>query len=203
MPSRIPETRASLLWRIRDTQDQEAWNAFVEVYAPVVDAFARRRGLNNADSADIVQRVLIEVVGSIPKFEYDQKKGRFRSWLFTLTRYQLAKFFDRQNKAILGTGDSVLQAQLQNSPTDDPLEKIWNDEYDSYLFQWASQKVQSEIEPKTWQAFWMAAVDGKSANHIAEEIGISKGAVWIAKSRVIQRLKEAITHFEGERHDNG
>ena len=198
LPNPIPETRASMLWRIRDPQDQEAWRAFVEVYAPVIDGFARKKGLNNADAADVVQRVLIEVVGSIPKFEYDRARGKFRSWLFTLTRFQLARFFDSQNKAVLGTGDSAMQAQLQNSPTDDPLEKLWDDQYESQLFQWAAAKVQAEIDVKTWQAFWLAAVEGLPAKQISEEVGISQGAVWIAKSRVIRRLKDAIARFEGE-----
>ena len=90
-----------------------------------------------------------------------------------------------------------MQAQLQDASTDDPLEKLWNDEYESQLFQWAAKKVQAEIEPKTWQAFWLSDVDGMSAKQVAVKVGISTGAVWIAKSRVIQRLKDAVAKVEG------
>src|SRR5438876_8026382 len=108
-----PLTSASLLVRIRDGRDQEAWQQFVRVYAPVVYGFARKRGLQDADAADLMQDVLRSVAGAAGRLEYDPQRGSFRSWLYTITRNKLYSFLDGQRRQVRGSGDSGAQQRLE------------------------------------------------------------------------------------------
>src|SRR5713101_315098 len=105
----IPATRASLLVRLRDRQDHAAWSEFVRLYAPLVYRFARRRGLQDADAADLMQEVLRSVSGAMGRLNYDPGRGSFRGWLYTITRNKLNTFLTRQKRQVLGTGESGMQ----------------------------------------------------------------------------------------------
>jgi len=100
-----PDTRPSLLVRIRDAQDMPAWGIFVEVYAPLIHGYLRKRGLQDADAADVTQEVLRRVASAIRRFDYDPQRGGFRGWLFTVVRNQWRSFLER--KAEPGSGDSA------------------------------------------------------------------------------------------------
>src|SRR5436190_2918293 len=95
-------TRPSLLVRIKDARDREAWGQFVEMYAPLIHGLARRRGLQDADACDLTQDVLRSVSGAIGGWEYDRRKGTFRGWLFTVTRNALNTFLDGQRRTPRG-----------------------------------------------------------------------------------------------------
>ena len=82
----IPATRPTLLFRIRDARDHEAWGRFIDLYAPLVYGFLRKRGLQDADSADLTQDVLRQVAAAAKSLEYDAKRGSFRGWLFTIVQ---------------------------------------------------------------------------------------------------------------------
>src|SRR5437660_10824599 len=101
-----PTTRQSLLLRLRDHQDHQAWAQFVDVYAPLIYAFARQRGLQDADAADLTQTCLRRFAVSVRSLEYDPQRGSFRGWLFTLVRNQLCDFLDRPQSLPQGSGDA-------------------------------------------------------------------------------------------------
>src|SRR5881392_3121410 len=101
-----PETRPSLLVRIRDARDRDAWQQFVELYGPLVYRFGRKRGLQDADAADLTQIVLQAVSGAIHRLDYDPARGPFRGWLYGIVRNQLHKLLDRQRRMPVGSGDS-------------------------------------------------------------------------------------------------
>src|SRR5438876_10822611 len=107
-----PLTSASLLVRIRDGRDQEAWQQFVRVYAPVVYGFARKRGLQDADAADVMQDVFRSVATAAGKLVYDPTKGTFRGWLYAVTRNKLYTFLDRKRRHVQGTGDTGAHQRL-------------------------------------------------------------------------------------------
>src|SRR3954452_3122511 len=111
-----PDTRASLLVRIRDSRDERAWQEFVRLYAPLVYGFARRRGLQDADAADLMQDVFRAVSGAAGRLNYDPQKGTFRSWLFTVTRNKLYNFLERHKRQAHATGDSDTQRRLEEQP---------------------------------------------------------------------------------------
>ena len=194
-----PATRASLLVRLRDPQDKEAWGQFVQLYAPVVYGFARQRGLQDADAADLMQEVFRSVAGAAGRLEYDPKRGSFRGWLYTITRNKIFTFLDSQRRQVRGSGDSGAQTFLEGQAgREDGTGELWDQEYERSAFAWAAERVRGEFHEATWQAFWLTAVDGQSARDAGRQLGLSPGAVYVAKSRVIARLREEIRELEDE-----
>jgi RNA polymerase sigma factor (sigma-70 family) len=194
-----PVTRPSLLVRIRDPQDKEAWRQFFELYASLIYGFARKRGLQDADAADLMQEVLRSVASAAGNLEYDPQRGSFRGWLYTVTRNKLYTFLDGQKRQIRGSGDTgAYQALEQQTGEADEAEGLWEQEYQRRLFAWAAEQVRPEFQEPTWQAFWLTAVDGKSAKEAGQSLGMSPGAIYVAKSRVLARLKGQIQQVQAE-----
>lgn len=192
-------TRASLLVRLRDPHDRAAWQQFVELYGSLVYGFARQRGLQDADAADLTQEVFQAVAQAVGRWEYDPRQGTFRGYLYGITRNKLAKFLQRRYAQPVASGDSNAQQRLaeQPSPEVDP-EAAWEQEYQQQLFRVAAEQVRDSFAPATWQAFWQTAVDGKGAAEVAAALGMSVGAVYVAKSRVLARLAEQVQQLQAE-----
>jgi RNA polymerase sigma-70 factor (ECF subfamily) len=199
-----PATQPSLLIRLGDKQDTVAWAQFVEVYAPLVYGFARKHGMQDADAADLTQEVMRAVAGAISRLEYDPRRGTFRSWLFTVVRNKFRNYLSNKTRKQMTSGGSSVQELLEAQPDRvDALEEQWDHEYDQRVFSWAVDRVKGSFTEKTWQAFWQVSVEGKNARDVAVNVGISVGAVYIAKSRVLARLKEQIQLLQGEDLEGG
>ena len=195
----LPVTRPSLLLRIRDARDDQAWAQFVEIYAPLVYGYARKHGLQNADAADLTQEVLRRVARSVDQLEYDPKRGTFHGWLLTVTRNALRKYWSRRQRYPQASGDTAVQALLEEqSDGADADAAAWDQEHEWRLFHLAAGQVRSSFQQSTWQAFWETAVEGKSPKQVASSLGMSPGAVYIAKSRVLARLREHIDQLLGD-----
>jgi RNA polymerase sigma-70 factor (ECF subfamily) len=192
-----PATRLSLLVRLHDAADQEAWGQFVEVYAPLLHGFARKHGLQDADAADLTQDVLRAVLNAIGRLDYDPRKGSFRGWLFTIARNRLRNFLAARNRPGQATGDTSTQRLLEAQPAPDE-QAAWDQEYHRRLFAWAAERVRVQFEPTTWQAFWRTAVEGQSGQEVSVALGISAGAIYVARSRVLARIKEEIRFIHEE-----
>lgn len=190
--SNSPETRPTLLLRLRDSQDHVAWSQFVQVYSPLLYRFALHQGLQDADAADLTQDVLQAVARHIGTWEYDPRSGQFRGWLFTVARNKLHDFRDKRRRTPQGSGDTDIQLVLANQPAEDDAEQKWNREYEQRLFQWAADAVREQFQPATWDAFWKTAVENQEAAAVAATLGLSVGAVYIAKSRVVAKLREKL-----------
>lgn len=191
-------TRPSLLVRIRDVADAEAWSRFVEVYGPLIYGFARKQGLQDADAADLVQNVLRSVSTAIGRLDYDARLGSFRGWLFTIARNHLHDFHARRPLAV-GTGDSGVQQLLTAQPQAESNDEAeWNAEYRRRTFAWAAEQVRRDVHETTWLAFWKTAVEGAGAKETATELGMSVAAVYLAKSRVMARIKEQVHTLHDE-----
>ncbi len=191
-----PPTRASLLLRLRDGTSPEAWHEFVKLYSPLIYGFARNRGLQDADSADLMQDVLRSVSGAVGRLDYDRQKGGFRAWLFTVTRNKLFSFQERRRSQAIASGDTAAVEQLNNAPDRaNHLEAEWDREYERRLAAAAMEKIRVEFNEKTWQAFWLTAVDGLSAEDVKERLGMSTGSIYVAKSRVLARVKQEVEHM--------
>jgi RNA polymerase sigma-70 factor (ECF subfamily) len=189
-----PITRPSLLVRIRDRTNHEAWRQFVELYGPLVYHFGRKRGLQDADAADLVQIVFQAIASQIDELEYDPRRGTFRGWLYAVVRNQMSKLLARNRRAIEhaeGGGD-----RLQEVADQDTDEQLWQKEYELRLFRWGIEQIQNEFEPTSWQAFWLTAVEGRSAKEAGEALGMSVGAIYTAKSRVLSRLKSVVAELK-------
>ena len=191
-------TRPSLLVRIRDPRDREAWGQFVEIYAPLVHAMARRRGLQDADACDLTQEVLRSVSGAVGRLDYDRRKGTFRGWLFTVTRNALNTFLEAQRRVPRGSGDPAVQGWLEEQAGTVDDSAVWDREYQERLLACAADQVRPSFEDATWEAFWQTAVEGKPGKEVAAHLGMTVGAVYIAKSRVLSRIKEHVARLLAE-----
>jgi RNA polymerase sigma-70 factor (ECF subfamily) len=193
-----PQTRPSLLVRIRDAEDDEAWGQFVEIYAPLVYGFLRKHGLQDADAGDLTQETLRAVARAAGDLEYDPERGTFRAWLFTIVRNKLRNFLASPKRRERGAGDSDVQQRLAEIPNPDDGSEWWDQEYERRIFRWAAEQVRTEVQPKTWQAFWMTAVEGKPVKAVPKELGLTVASVYLAKSRVTARLKEHVQQLQLE-----
>jgi RNA polymerase sigma-70 factor (ECF subfamily) len=186
-----PTTRLSLLVRLRDARDADAWADFVAVYAPLVYGLARRQGLQDADAADLTQDVLRAVVCAAPQFAYDPGKGTFRGWLFTVARNRIRKCARRRRRqALTACRDSHKALEEEPAPAEE--DPQWEREYRDHLFAWATEKVRPTFRPATWQAFWQTAVESREPQDVATDLGMSVGAVYIARCRVLARIREQV-----------
>ena len=186
-----PLTRASLLVQIRDGANHSAWHEFVQLYGPVVYGFARKRGLQDADAADLMQDVLRSVSSAIGRLDYDRRQGTFRGWLFTITRNKILNFFAARKTRPQGSGDTTTNRMLDAQPSDAG-DDAWELEYQRRLAALAMDRIKGEFQDKTWQAFWLMAVEGQSAAEVGRRVGLSPGAIYVAKSRVLARLKDEV-----------
>ncbi len=192
-------TRASLLARLGDPSDRAAWQQFVELYGSLVYGFARQRGLQDADAADLTQEVLLAITQKAGRWHYDPRQGSFRGWLYGITRNKIAKFLHRRRGQPIGSGDSDAQQRLAEEPSPEPdLEAVWEREYQQQLFRLAAGQIQKHFAPTTWTAFWRTAVEGAAGAVVAAELGLSVGAVYVARSRVLARLTEQIQQLRIE-----
>lgn len=187
-----PLTRASLLVQIRDGGNHSAWHEFVQLYGPVVYGFARKRGLQDADAADLMQDVLRSVSAAIGRLDYDRRQGSFRGWLFTITRNKILNFFAARKIRPQGSGDTTTNRLLDAQPGDAGGDDAWELEYQRRLAALAMDRIKSEFQDKTWQAFWLTAVEGQAAADVSRRVGLSPGAIYVAKSRVLARLKDEV-----------
>jgi RNA polymerase sigma factor (sigma-70 family) len=197
--SETPETRPSLLLRLRDSGDQRAWVEFTEIYGPLVRRLARRKGLQEADVADLEQEVFRAVASAIDRWDPDPARGLFRGWLFRIARNILVDFFSRRRRHPPGTGDTAMNQRLEEmaAPTDEDSSLV-DEEYKRELFAWATEQVRGEFSQQTWRAFWLTGVEGREAKQAAETLGMTAGAVYRCKSRVMARLREAVQRVVGE-----
>jgi len=188
-----PVTRPSLLVRIRDSRDAQAWCQFVDLYAPLIHGFGRKHGLQDADAADLTQEVLAIVARSVQKLEYDSRRGSFRGWLFTIVRNRVRNFLTRRRPYEQGTGDTGAHNLLKEQPdTGEVTDDSWEQDYERRLFACAAQYVRGHVHDWTWQAFWQTTVQGASAREVAGRLNMTVAAVYLAKSRVMAQLKEQI-----------
>jgi RNA polymerase sigma-70 factor (ECF subfamily) len=188
----IPSTRASLLLRLRDAQDGDAWREFVDLYAPLVYGYARKQGLQDADAADLCQDVLRAVAGAVGRLEYDPRRGAFRNWLFTVVRRKLANWQAARAHRAQGSGDSATHQLLEHWPAPQGMEADWDAEWERRLVAWACEQARRQVSDATWQAFWRTAVEGQPGKQVAADLGLTVAAVYHARSRILARLKELV-----------
>ncbi|MCB1076715.1 MAG: RNA polymerase sigma factor [Verrucomicrobiae bacterium] len=195
----IPETRLTLLQRLPDAEDAAAWSAFVDLYGPVILSFSLSRGCPVSDAADLLQEVLVIVARKIRSFEFDPVRGRFRTWLLAIVKYKLIDRIRRQSVRPDVVGDAGNNWRLDSlaDPSADP-DELWEMEYRRQLVLRALPKLQSQFHGKTWEAFRKTAMEDGNPTEVARELGMSLGAVYIAKSRVLAKLREQVERLNHE-----
>jgi RNA polymerase sigma-70 factor, ECF subfamily len=181
----MTQTPVSLLERLRQANAPEAWERLVLLYTPLIYSWARQAGLQEADAADLVQDVFVTLVQTLPTFDYDRQKS-FRRWLRTIT---LNKWRDRQRKRARQpvSGEAAL---LQEPAAAADIEHFWEVEYRQQLVHRALAIMSRDFQPATWKAFWQQAVEGRPAEAVAADLGLTVGAAYAAKFRVLSRLRQ-------------
>ena len=188
---RTPETRPSLILRLKNSDDMLAWQEFVEIYQPLIYSLAVQRGLQKADADDVSQEVMSRIARHIEKWNPDHERASFRGWLATITRNETLLFFRKHGRRPMTGKDSTfgqLSIELKESEFD--LER------DRQIFAWASQNVQGRFDNKNWQAFWLTAVEEQPVSKVAQQLQISKAQVYVARSRVMAALKNEVEQTE-------
>ena len=183
-------TPPSLLLRIRNARDAEAWQTFVDLYGPLIYHQARRLALQSADAADVTQEVLVEVARCIRNFTYQPERGRFRDWLATLTRRKLARFFTRKNRVVGEAGTAEGDGALEDC--EERADPEWTAEFNARVLRAALERARPHFTPANWQAFELVWLENRPAAEVAREVGLALEVVYVAKSRVLKRLEEEV-----------
>ena len=194
-----PGTRYSLLVRIQDPQNQAAWGEFLSIYEPLVYRLARRRGLQDADAQDLCQEVFRSVAKAAHKWTPDPARGSFRSWLFRIAQNLLVNHLRGKRRHVQGSGDSGMVQVLegQSEETDEYWREV-DEEHRRSLFAVAAKAIEGEFTRTTWQAFWLTAVEARPVAAVCKELSLTAGAVYIARSRVLARLRKKVGELEGK-----
>jgi RNA polymerase sigma factor (sigma-70 family) len=195
----FPDTRASLIVRLADAQNDEAWHEFVRLYEPVVYRLARRRGFQHADAEELLQEVMLAVARAAEGWVPDPERGRFRTWLHRIARNLMVNFLTRRKHQVWGTGKSDMQQMLEvESDPQSAVTQLFEVEYRRETFRWAAGQVEREVKGTTWQAFWLSTIDDLPAAEVASRLKISVGNVYIARSRVMARLRRLVDKTRDE-----
>lgn len=203
--SEIPDTRQSLIRRVRSVEDSAAWSEFASIYRPAVLRFALRRGLQPADAEDVAQRVFLSTARAIKEWEADESRGSFRAWLLMVTKNAVTNAITRRPKAQATGGTSALERlnAVGNSAKTSVLGNALEWEYQRAEFRRAAEDVRTEFQPKTWAAFWQTAVEEREIAVVAKELQKSVGTVYAARSRVLRRIKQRVAQLANRQKGMG
>ncbi len=183
-------TRQSLLIRAQ-AGDEASWKDLADLYRPFLTNWLRHQSFPERDRDDLTQEILVSVVKSLPSFRHPGHPGAFRSWLRTIAANRLSDYWRSRNSRAPATGGSSVDEILQEvTDPDSALNRHWDEEHDRYVLRCLFDLVEQEFEPKTFQAFRRLTLDDASGAEVAAELGMTVAAVYVAKSRVLQRIRE-------------
>jgi RNA polymerase sigma-70 factor (ECF subfamily) len=185
-----PATRVTLVERLRDPKDQEAWAEFVALYGPLIFRFARRRLAQDEDAADVMQEVLGAVLGG----SYQRPRGRFQKWLVTVILNKIRNFHAAQGRRCEVSGDAWAAERLQEEPSRGE-EQEWDEERGRHLLHSAAERVRARTNPLHWEVFTRAALHNEPGREVARALNLSPSNVYAIKSRLMRQIKDEVAHF--------
>lgn len=193
-------TSGTLLLRLRQLDDREAWGEFVEQYTPRIFAWCRRYRLQDSDAADVTQEVLGKLVRAIRSFDYDATRGSFRGWLKTVTNNAVRDFLEDLARPGRGSGDTQVGGMLAALQAPDAIQDLTSsleEEAERELLREAESRVQLRVQPNKWEAYRLTALKNVAASDAATELGMPVSEVYVAKSRVLKLLREEVARLGG------
>jgi RNA polymerase sigma-70 factor, ECF subfamily len=189
-------TRASLILRLQNADDVAAWDEFIAIYSPVIFRVATNRGFQAADAENLVQEVFLAVANSVSKWLEREDRGRFLTWLLRIARNEAVDMLTERATRPFGRDGSAAAQLLANLPARDELTRVLDLEYERNVFRWATKQVRDSVADSTWDAFWLSTIDGLPVREVAQRLKIRSGNVYLARSRVMSRIKELVARYE-------
>lgn len=194
----IPKTRPSLLLRLRGERDEWAWGEFLLLYEPLVLRLMRRRGLQESDARDMTQQVLLRISGAIERYQPDGAEASFRRWLFRVARNVVVTFLTKRSRQAAVMEDRQIAERLDATLPESAESDLFDQEYQLQLLAWATEQVRREFKDSTWQAFVETSINGRAIAEVAKELGLSAGSVYVARSRIMARLRAKVEECEND-----
>lgn len=188
-------TRQTLLLKIRDQYDDSAWEEFVKFYRPYIYRVIQNLQVNTSDREDVIQEVMLIAWKKLPEFEYDNSKGRFRSWLCTVARRTFIAMEDKKRKGEVFE-DSLINEQLTQG-IDCEVEELSRKEWQRHVAEMAWQNVSKKFDTQVTEAFKRLA-SGEKGEDVAQELGLSQNSVYVYKKRVQAALQKEIAYLDDE-----
>ena len=195
----FPETRISLILRLANAADVQAWQEFAELYAPIFLSLARRQGLQPADAEDLTQEILFAVAKAIERFVPDPTQARFRTWLSRIARNLIADLHSGNSRRPVAKAitDSWIRERCEPNVGVDLSEEPWiQEEYRKAVFTVASKRVKKRVTHTTWTAFEKTYLQDQEITAIAQELKIPIGTLYVARCRVLKLLREEVVAIE-------
>ena len=192
-----PPTRFSLIEKIKDPRDAEAWSEFAAIYYPLVFNICRRKGLQHADATDITQEVLSRVANAVENYKHGQPGSTFRGWLYRITRNLTIDFFRRQGRDPLAIADHHDDLQQIQEPSLEESQEF-HLAFRKQMFSVVAKVVQTQVHPQTWAAFWKTEIEHLDITAASKELSMTRGAIYVARSRVIAKLRKEIQNRMSE-----
>ncbi len=184
------DTSKSLLARVQQGESA-AWDRLIELYRPMICNWLRHHSVLEQDAEDLTQEIMLSMMKSLPGFQHSNNRGAFRSWLRTITVNRARDFWKSRERRLAGQGGSGFLQKLEQ--LEDPNSELtlqWDQEHDAHVYRTLVEQISHEFEGSTVRAFQMLTRDERSAQSVAEELGMSVAAVYGAKSRVLKRMRQ-------------
>jgi RNA polymerase sigma-70 factor (ECF subfamily) len=194
---RPPETRHSLIIRLKDQRYDLAWTEFVCVYEPFLLRLVQNHGTPDRHAADVTQQLLIAIAKSVEGWKPDGEVASFRRWLGRVARNVVIKFMMRERKQITGQGGSEFLTLIEGV-TDSSIDAEQVRQYEQELILWVAESVRGEFRENSWRAFWETHVEGRSVAAVSEELGVSTGSIYMSRSRIFARIRNRIEEVLGD-----
>jgi RNA polymerase sigma factor (sigma-70 family) len=195
------ETRSSLILRIRDPGDSASWREFVAIYEPLVRSLARQRGVDVCDLDDVVQQVFLRVVKAAPTFQLDRRRGHFGSWLWELVHHAAGDYFRSRQRIRREKAQWQRQIEALESASAGPPDETWLKSLRLQVFRRALQRVQETSQAATWACFEEQLLKRRPAGEVAQELGLSRTAVYANASRTLARVRQQCADYMEELGD--
>ena len=192
-------TRASLLGRLKNWEDQASWQEFTETYSRLILGVAIQAGLTEAEAKDVEQETLLRVAQTIHEFESNPARGSFKSWLLTLTRWRIADQFRKRAPGAVPhdlTASGTRTSTIERVPDPAALDAAWEIEWQKNLLETALTRVGRRVKPKHLQIFDLYAMRHWPAAKVARELGISVVQVYLVNHRITKLMKREVAYLE-------
>lgn len=195
--SQMNNTRVTLLQKLRDRHDDEAWEDFVKYYKRFVAAVLVQMKLDAHDRDDIQQVVMLKAWKVLPEFDYEQSKGRFRNWLAVITRNEARTFLRKKYRQFDLEGGERQEAlkTLSDSWQDPEIEKISKEEWKKYIVTLAWENISGSLSQKVRQCYELLN-DAVNVADIALRLSIQENSVYVYRKRVEKQMMKEILRLE-------